>query len=59
MAARPGPITQLINAEKLSSVSRVYFDMSVTESNTRKTHLSGSFFFWPVGLEGARVQGLW
>ena len=58
-AARPGPITQLISAEKISSMSRVYFDMSVAESNTRKTHLSGSFFFWPVGLEGARVQGLW
>ena len=58
-AARPGPITQLISAEKISSMSRMYFDMSVAESNTRKTHLSGSFFFWPVGLEGARVQGLW
>ena len=58
-AARPGPITQLISAEKISSMSRVYFDMSVAESNTRKTHLSGSFFFWPVGLNGAGVRGLW
>ena len=58
--ARPGPITRLINAKKISFVRRVYFDMSVTESNMRKTHLSDSFFFfWPVGLTGAGVPGLW
>ena len=58
--ARPGPITRLINAKKISFVRRVYFDMSVTESNMRKTHLSDSFFFfWPVGLKGAGVPGLW
>ena len=58
--ARPGPITRLINAKKISFVRRVYFDMSVTESNMRKTHLSDSFFFfWPVGLKGAGDRGLW
>ena len=59
-AERPGPITRLIHAKKISFVRRVYFDMSVTESNMRKTHLSDSFFFfWPVGLKGAGVPGLW
>ena len=43
---------QLINAEKISSVSRVYLDTSVTASNTGKRHLSGSFFLFADRLRG-------
>ena len=50
---------RLINAEKVSAVSRVYFDMYVTASNTGKRHLSGSFFLFadrPRGCGGSRVM---
>ena len=50
---------QLVNAEKISSVSRMYFDMYVTASNTRKTHLSGSFSLLagrPQGCGGSGVM---
>ena len=48
---------QLINAEKISSMSRVYLDTSVTASNTGKRLLTVRSFFWPVGLGGAGFFG--
>ena len=48
---------QLIKAEKIASVSRVYLDTSVTASNTGKRLLTVRSFFWPVGLGGAGFFG--
>ena len=48
---------QLINAEKISSVSRVYLDTSVTASNTGKRLLSGSFFLLAGRPRGCEVFG--
>ena len=48
---------QLINAEKISSMSRVYLDTSVTASNTGKKLLSGSFFLLAGRPRGCEVFG--
>ena len=48
---------QLINAEKISSMSRVYLDTSVTASNKGKRLLSGSFFLLAGRPRGCEVFG--